>query len=933
MAKARATAGALQLLRLLAHPVVVKASQDPETSVGILGEAFVYHTRGDLPSDQPAGFPVMHSILDLVAAVGTDPSVLQTPEVYDATVFAIQLLFVLCGTQLYQPFQSSFESSSPRHYVLEEIFRRAADGDGDASIDDNNLRSLWTSKTSVSAGSHAARSPSKRNGGSAGADRGHPKGGKQRTWTPRGVLETCLEWQVRRPGAPERSIARFYHVLARSVVAARGGERPGPDGMYESYMVVQATAPAPNADGGGDGTPNDGSPPSPSAKTTRTGHALGPRRPSSGDHHSIIFDATMGVLTLSGSIIMLPFRLMSLVIGVLAANRKGPHGATEAAMMKRFGPGALGATGRTRDVLWLSDSILADLGCSLLLLLANSNRKGENSNPFRVQLRGLTDNRWEHPDGGGLPDLPNFTGVDNQESFKIEDLGNVEVQEQHHIQSLSGSSVVGDNPLMLNFESLFIAFGRTVHTEVGALFLYTLIQSSPSFADSLVVRSDLDTLVMPLLRTLYFGTRSHAYMARDYASKKSSASSRDTYFDIRSCPFRSQSQLYVIIILLLLFSQDPSFGRDAFRRITVSGVVWYKERHLKSINLGSIMILTLLRSLLFNLSRLHDAFLLSNCCAVLMNLSPSVVDLHEYASMRLAAVTVSVMKRHLKLATNASSGASNHRSGDSADDGTSSGQAEGNNNHGAGGAGEGGDDDDSSPVAMHREVSRALLGLIRHCLSPQNVEQNSHLIYALVYHQADLIRLCRSTASGPGGKQRPLYPPRQTERIQGVTLKASALIQREGARSAPLALRVLQTQMAELKEAAAAADARVSSRSPSRRRPRQDDGDVGTNGAASSAPSPPVEEEFTFTYEEEADPEIFFLPYVWEVIVCVVTSGTMDWKKDEIRAFALLEEVDNDDEGGAESSSATGGAEATVSAVAAAPSGAGGYTKEADELV
>jgi hypothetical protein len=50
------------------------------------------------------------------------------------------------------------------------------------------------------------------------------------------------------------------------------------------------------------------------------------------------------------------------------------------------------------------------------------------------------------------------------------------------------------------------------------------------------------------------------------------------------------------------------------------------------------------------------------------------------------------------------------------------------------------------------------------------------------------------------------------------------------------------------------------------------------------------EEDFTFSYEEEADPEIFFVPYVWEVIVCVVTSSSVEWNKDKIQVFPLLEE-------------------------------------------
>jgi hypothetical protein len=50
---------------------------------------------------------------------------------------------------------------------------------------------------------------------------------------------------------------------------------------------------------------------------------------------------------------------------------------------------------------------------------------------------------------------------------------------------------------------------------------------------------------------------------------------------------------------------------------------------------------------------------------------------------------------------------------------------------------------------------------------------------------------------------------------------------------------------------------------------------------------------FTFTYEEEADPEIFFVPYVWEVIVCCATASSIEWDKRKIQVFPLLEDPNN----------------------------------------
>ena len=56
------------------------------------------------------------------------------------------------------------------------------------------------------------------------------------------------------------------------------------------------------------------------------------------------------------------------------------------------------------------------------------------------------------------------------------------------------------------------------------------------------------------------------------------------------------------------------------------------------------------------------------------------------------------------------------------------------------------------------------------------------------------------------------------------------------------------------------------------------------------------DEDFAFTYEEESDPEIFFLPYVWEVIVCVISSSVLEWDKKNIKVFPLLSGISSKEE-------------------------------------
>ena len=182
-----------------------------------------------------------------------------------------------------------------------------------------------------------------------------------------------------------------------------------------------------------------------------------------------------------------------------------------------------------------------------------------------------------------------------------------------------------------------------MYNEVGSLVLYALLQSSPIFAKSLAVRSgnDLENLVLPLLRTLYVSSSSSHHIS----GRTTMSRSKGTEMQVMERPFRSPSQLYVILILFLIFSQDASFPTDSLRRSNIPQLVWFKERQLKNISLGSLLVLSLLRCITFNLNRMRDPFLLSNCCTVLLNLSPNIANLHSYASMRLVSVLLATMKR------------------------------------------------------------------------------------------------------------------------------------------------------------------------------------------------------------------------------------------------------------------------------------------------
>jgi hypothetical protein len=579
-------------------------------------------------------------------------------------------------------------------------------------------------------------------------------------YTPRALLRTMLQWIADRPSAPDKSLAKHHNWLVQSIVHARGVDHSsavplGPDGMYESsHAVVNACAPLATAN---------------SAVMSTSGAASSSLALTNRSHSKLLLDATKGVISLSSSIIFLPFRLLSLAIGLFSLHshrdRRNPsYDQLYRQILEQHHKVSPGGFLLTKDALWLSESPVGDLASCLLLLVIHNERSGDVSssdptsptpqppsalirwNPFRSELASLADSRWEQdvaqnePLFGssvdGLEDLPDLPPMANG-SIGGGD-GDAPLTEAL-IPASSTTDSRNSDVLTFNFEHLFESFGRTAHSEVGAVLLYTLIQSSQAFSSSIAVRSDLDTIVLPLLRTLYFSSATQRYEAQDYTSRggggtrnladASSAIRRNSNdsassqlasgnqtgaISIRSCPFRSQSQLYVIIILLLLLSQDPSFGRDAFRRVHVPNVLWYKEGHVKDINLGSVVLLCLLRSLAFNLNRLHDAFLVSNCCAILMNLSPNMTDLHQHAAMVLVSTTISFMKKYLEL--RAKHPEDDDMNGD-----------------------DGGDEAMllSTPTSMRGEVTRTLLVVLKQCLSHKNVDRNVNLVYALMYYQAD----------------------------------------------------------------------------------------------------------------------------------------------------------------------------------------------------
>lgn len=179
---------------------------------------------------------------------------------------------------------------------------------------------------------------------------------------------------------------------------------------------------------------------------------------------------------------------------------------------------------------------------------------------------------------------------------------------------------VHSGPLVrLSFASLFDTLGLYLSDESSVLLLYSLVHGNSDFLEYVLVRTDLDTLLIPILETLYNASR------------------------------RTSNQIYMLLIILLILSQDSSFNASIHKLILPS-VPWYQERRLHNTSLGSLMVIILIRTVKYNLSQLRDVYLHTNCLATLANMAPHVHRLSAYASQRLVSLFDMLSKKYSKLA-------------------------------------------------------------------------------------------------------------------------------------------------------------------------------------------------------------------------------------------------------------------------------------------
>ncbi|OWF38655.1 dymeclin-like [Mizuhopecten yessoensis] len=246
----------------------------------------------------------------------------------------------------------------------------------------------------------------------------------------------------------------------------------------------------------------------------------------------------------------------------------------------------------------------------------------------------------------------------------------------------------------LDFSQLYDALCVALRDDQSTLLLYLLIHRNTLMKAFILSRTNIDQLVMPLLKILYH--------AQD----------------------RNSHHIYMALIILLILSEDEVFNK-AVHEIVIRNIPWFKERPISEITLGGLLILVVIRTIQYNMTRMRDKYLHTNCLAALANMSSQFTNLHPYVAQRLVSLFSQLCKKHSRIIEQIRQAAMEP---------AGSGEAEG-------GAEKEDHEEEPDPeqdymqdLAVLEEVLRMMLEILNSCLS-SSLHHNPNLVYTLLYRK------------------------------------------------------------------------------------------------------------------------------------------------------------------------------------------------------
>lgn len=143
--------------------------------------------------------------------------------------------------------------------------------------------------------------------------------------------------------------------------------------------------------------------------------------------------------------------------------------------------------------------------------------------------------------------------------------------------------------------------------------------------------------------------------------------------------------------------------------------MWYTERALTEVSLGGLLVLVVIRTIQYNMLKMRDKYLHTNCLAALANMSSQFRNLHPYVSQRLVSLFETLAKRFQRLQMRL--------------------EEQKNDKHEVKVTVVGEDNVDiEQDISVLEEVLRMVLEIFNSCLSNQLVN-NPNLVYTLLYNK------------------------------------------------------------------------------------------------------------------------------------------------------------------------------------------------------
>ncbi|XP_012498090.1 PREDICTED: dymeclin [Propithecus coquereli] len=181
------------------------------------------------------------------------------------------------------------------------------------------------------------------------------------------------------------------------------------------------------------------------------------------------------------------------------------------------------------------------------------------------------------------------------------------------------------------------------------------------------------------------------------------------------------------LLLYTLLHQNSNIrtymlARTDMENLILKNITWYSERALTEISLGSLLILVVIRTIQYNMTRTRDKYLHTNCLAALANMSAQFRSLHQYAAQRIISLFSLLSKKHNKVLEQATQSLRGSLSSNDVPL-----------------------PDYAQDLNVIEEVIRMMLEIINSCLT-NSLHHNPNLVYALLYKR-DLFEQFRTHPS------------------------------------------------------------------------------------------------------------------------------------------------------------------------------------------